>query len=51
MLNKKVIKDIQSLSLKKSRESSGLFIAEGPKIVTEFIDLKPDHVEAIYATQ
>lgn len=51
MLNKKVIKDIQSLSLKKSREASGLFIAEGPKIVTEFIDVKPDHVEAVYATQ
>ncbi|HEY0751559.1 MAG TPA: RNA methyltransferase [Chitinophagaceae bacterium] len=51
MLNKKVIKDIQSLSLKKSRESSGLFVAEGPKIVTEFIELKPGHVEAVFATQ
>ena len=51
MLNKKVIKDIQSLSLKKSRESTGLFVAEGPKIVSEFIQLIPDHVEAVYATQ
>ena len=50
MLSKKVLKDIQSLGLKKSREESGLFIAEGPKIVEELIQLVPDHIESVYAT-
>ena len=50
MLSKKVLKYIQSLALKKSREESGLFIAEGPKIVEELIQLVPDHIESVYAT-
>ena len=50
MLSKKVLKDIQSLGLKKSREESGLFIAEGPKIVEELMHLVPDQIEAVYAT-
>jgi TrmH family RNA methyltransferase len=50
MLSKKVLKYIQSLGLKKSRDESGLFIAEGPKIVEELIQLVPDQVEAVYAT-
>ncbi|RYZ31174.1 MAG: RNA methyltransferase [Chitinophagaceae bacterium] len=51
MLSKKVLKDIQSLGLKKSREESGLFIAEGPKIVEELMQLAPDQIEAVYATE
>jgi TrmH family RNA methyltransferase len=49
MLSKKVLKDIQSLGLKKSREETGLFIAEGPKIVEELVQLIPNQIEAIYA--
>jgi RNA methyltransferase, TrmH family len=51
MLSKKVLKDIQSLGLKKSREESGLFIAEGPKIVEELMQLVPDQIEAVYGTK
>ena len=50
MLSKNVIKDIQSLGLKKQREAKGLFIAEGPKIVEELIQLIPEQIEAVYAT-
>jgi TrmH family RNA methyltransferase len=49
MLNKNVIKDIQSLIHKKNRVESGLFIAEGPKIVNELLTIAPERVEAIYA--
>jgi len=51
MLNKKVLKDIQSLSLKKHRQERRLFVAEGPKIAGELIHLLPHHVVGIYATQ
>ena len=51
MLSKKVLKDIQSLGLKKYRQQSGLFVAEGPKIVAELIQLVPGSVEAVYATE
>ena len=37
MLSKKIVKYIQSLSHKKFRDEEGAFIAEGPKIVTEFL--------------
>jgi TrmH family RNA methyltransferase len=50
MLSKKVIKDIQSLALKKNRDESGLFVAEGPKIVEELLKATPQNVKAIYAT-
>ena len=49
MLSKKVLKDIQSLGLKKFREESGLFIAEGPKIVEELMQLIPEQIEGVYA--
>lgn len=49
MLSKKEVKDIQSLSHKKAREESGLFIAEGPKIVAELMALIPGQVQKIYA--
>jgi TrmH family RNA methyltransferase len=49
MLSKKEIKDIQSLSQKKSREELKLFVAEGPKIVAELIELAPGHIVKLYA--
>ena len=42
MLSKKVLKDIQSLGLKKRREETGLFVAEGPKIVEELMQVVPE---------
>ena len=50
MLSKKVIKDIQSLGLKKRRDESGLFVAEGPKVVEELIQETPQQIETVYAT-
>jgi TrmH family RNA methyltransferase len=49
MLSKKEIKDIQSLGLKKCREESGLFVAEGPKIVSELLSLVPGQIEKLVA--
>ncbi|HEY1022681.1 MAG TPA: RNA methyltransferase [Flavisolibacter sp.] len=49
MLSKKVLKDIQSLSLKKHRDETGLFVAEGPKVVEELMMVAPSHVEKVYA--
>ena len=49
MLSKKEIKDIQSLGLKKHRDETGLFVAEGPKIVSELLQLVPAHVQMVYA--
>jgi TrmH family RNA methyltransferase len=37
MLSKKIVKYIQSLSHKKFRDQEGAFIAEGPKVVSEFL--------------
>jgi TrmH family RNA methyltransferase len=37
MLSKAKIKDIQSLQHKKFRDQSGLFVAEGPKVVMDLI--------------
>src|SRR5215217_873851 len=51
MLSKNEIKDIQSLSQKKFRENLKLFVAEGPRIVAEFIQLIPAQIERIYATK
>ena len=49
MLSKKEIKDIQSLGLKKCREETGLFVAEGPKIVTELLTEVPGQVKQLLA--
>ena len=49
MLSKNEIKDIQSLRHKKSREDTGLFIAEGPKITGELVRLVPQQVKKLYA--
>jgi TrmH family RNA methyltransferase len=37
MLSKKIVKYIQSLSHKKFRDEEGVFVAEGPKVVSEFL--------------
>ncbi len=50
MLSKKEIKDIQSLTHKKYRDESGLFVAEGTKIATELLQVIPKEVQTIYAT-
>jgi RNA methyltransferase, TrmH family len=51
MLSKKEIKDIQSLSHKKFRDELKLFIAEGPKVVGELIELIPQQIERVYAVK
>lgn len=51
MLNKKEIKDIQSLAHKKFRKETGLFVAEGPKIVEELINVLPQNIEHLYASE
>jgi len=49
MLSKKVIKDIESLHQKKFRDETGLFLAEGPKVVEELLHLVPDQILQVYA--
>jgi TrmH family RNA methyltransferase len=49
MLSKKVIKDIESLHRKKFRDETGLFLAEGPKVVEELLHLVPGQVLQVYA--
>jgi TrmH family RNA methyltransferase len=49
MLSKSEIKDIQSLSHKKFRDALNLFVAEGPKIVSELIQVAPEMIENVYA--
>ncbi len=40
MLTKKIVKYIQSLSHKKLRDEEGVFVAEGPKVVSELLSSK-----------
>lgn len=47
MISKNQIKHIQSLHTKKNREEEGLFIVEGIKLVTEFIEQKKFEVKEI----
>lgn len=49
MLSKQVLKDIQRLGLKKGRAETGLFLAEGPKVVGELLEAIPGQVEGVYA--
>ncbi len=49
MLSKNEVKYIQSLYHKKQREQQGLFIAEGPKLLTELLTSNFT-IETIYAT-
>ena len=50
MLSKSKVKDIQSLAHKKFRDEMGLFLAEGPKIVSELLIEQKVQAETIYAT-
>ncbi|MEO6684122.1 MAG: RNA methyltransferase [Ginsengibacter sp.] len=49
MLTKKIAKYIQSLSYKKFRDEEKSFIAEGPKVVEEFLTTKKFNCEIIVA--
>jgi TrmH family RNA methyltransferase len=49
MLSKNEIKYIQSLSAKKARQTAGVFLAEGPKLVAEALAQCPQRVQHIYA--
>lgn len=49
MLVNSQVKYIQSLGQKKQREEAGVFIAEGPKIVSEIIAEIPAQVKEVYA--
>ena len=51
MLSKNEIKDIQSLSHKKFRDELKLYVAEGPKIVSELVELIPMQIEKVYAVE
>ncbi|RZM18319.1 MAG: RNA methyltransferase [Pedobacter sp.] len=51
MLSKSQLKYIQSLGQKKQRDADGIFIAEGPKIVGEWLQAGTAAIKAIYATQ
>jgi TrmH family RNA methyltransferase len=50
MLNKKMVKDIQSLGQKKHRDEEKVFIAEGPKLIKELIASVNADIIHIYAT-
>lgn len=47
VLSKSKIKLIRSLKMKKNREKEGLFIVEGNKIVSEFIEFYPNQIEFV----
>lgn len=49
MLVKQKVKDIQSLGQKKFREEAGLFIAEGPKLVKELLEISSTNIKEVFA--
>ncbi len=49
MLSKNKIKAIRSLELKKNRQATGLFVAEGPKVVHDLLEVMP--AKTLLATQ
>lgn len=51
MITKSVVKDIQSLAGKKYRDQSGLFLAEGPKLIEELLRDCPYAIKNIYAVE
>lgn len=51
MLHKSRVKDIQSLAHKKSREETGLYVVEGPKMVAELLEWQPATLRTLYATE
>ncbi len=50
MINKSTVKYIQSLRTKKFRDEHNAFIAEGPKVVTEFLEHDLFKCDALYST-
>lgn len=50
MLSKSQLKYIQSLSQKKCRDQEGVFIAEGPKIVSELLQQPNCRIKQVYGT-
>jgi RNA methyltransferase, TrmH family len=51
MISKSTIKYIQSLKDKKNRDQHNVFIAEGPKVVNEFIEQNIFTCSALYCTK
>lgn len=51
MISKNQIKYIQSLHLKKNREKDAVFIIEGVKLVTEFLQSKSYKLKAVFAVE
>jgi len=51
MLGKQKVKYIQSLGQKKFREQEGLFIAEGPKLVSELLEYAKKNIRQVYAVK
>jgi RNA methyltransferase, TrmH family len=51
MLSKKEVKDIQSLSLKKNREETKLFVAEGAKMARELVSLVPSMIRGVFGLE
>jgi len=49
MLSKSKLKYIQSLGQKKFRQREGLFIAEGPKLVNDLLEMKNSSIQEIFA--
>jgi len=50
LISKSLIKGIRSLRLQKNRREQGLFVAEGPKVVTELIS-GPFRIKSIFAVE
>jgi len=51
MLSKNEVKYIRSLHLKKGRDASGCFIAEGPKLVNHLLKYHPEQLNMLLATE
>ena len=51
MVTKSAVKYIQSLQHKKFRDAYGRFVAEGPKLVDELLELDAFPCEMVYATK
>ncbi len=51
MLSKTIVKYIQSLAHKKVRDEQGVFIAEGPKVVAEFLQADKFPYKTIFGLQ
>lgn len=50
MISKNKIKFLRSLELKKNRDSLGLFLAEGPKVVGDIVSSHPSRLRIVAAT-